>query len=134
MKKLLMLLLAGLLASACGQMFVEKQGHFVVDNRTNHAGSIVIDGREAHFIPARQSVSFDSTILVPQRRLDNPNGPSSIDRTVEVGIVFQNATTGAQTHPIFCDAGAKIVTTISNDNDQSGEDRISCHSTYPRNY
>lgn len=127
MKKLPPLVLVSFLVFGC-DAFNYEDAHFVGYNASNDNVMVVVnDGAETP-IPANRSVSFEVRVPVPKSTVGT-TGPSSVDKTVQVGVAFRNLRTGKLTSPIFCMAGAKIVTSVTYSLN-SGSENISCNFSY----
>ena len=133
MKFLIWALLA-VSTTACnfGNPFVERTARFVGNNRSSfNVVAMVNDGTE-YPIPANRSVGFEVKIMVPQNPANSDGfGPSTIDKTVQVTVVFRNLVTGNQTSYMPCWAGAKVVTTIEYEVASHGQEQTRCSWTSP---
>ena len=78
--------------------------------------ALVNDGQEWE-IPANGSTRFTVQVPVPKNPVQTGSygiltGPSTLDKVIQVSVAFRNVRTGRLTTPIFCSAGAKVVTNI----------------------
>jgi len=112
MRRLLVLAMLALAASACGGGFTMTDAHFVVYNTTDFRMTVLIDGEEAHAFAPHQADQFFHSVRVPNNQVGYTGGPSTIDKTVQVSIVLRNEASGTLTTPIMCTAGAKATTQI----------------------
>ena len=127
MKKWFMAL--AILASGCSA-YREQEAIFVGYNTSNDNVVVLVnDGAETPIV-ANRSIQFVVQILVPNNPVNTVNGPSSIDKQVQVSIAFRNLRTGRLTSPIFCNAGAKVITTVWYRVDSSGSGYADCNSSY----
>lgn len=127
MKKWLVTL--AILASGCGA-YSEQNAIFVGYNTSSNRIAVVVNDGNGYVIAANGSDQFIVTVMVPKNPVGYGTGPSSIDKQVQVSIAAKNLVTGRLTLPIFCNAGAKIVTTVWYRIDSGGEGRVDCNSSY----
>lgn len=124
---------AAVLSSACST-FTLEDAQFVGYNVSNDNIVIVVNGGVEHPISANGSASFIVQVSVPKNPVPvgyfgTVTGPSSVDKRVQVSVAAKNLRTGRLTSPVVCDAGAKVVTSITYRVD-FGYENTSCFSSY----
>ncbi len=117
MKKIIVLLLVAFCTTACAA-YVEEEARFVGYNVSGVKVVALVNDGGGWEIPANGSIKFTTQVPVPKNPVQTgygsygSTGPSTIDKVVQISVAFRNLRTGKLTVPIFCYAGAKIVTTV----------------------
>ena len=121
------------LVMAC-DTYVQKEALFVGYNVSNDNVVALVNDGEEHPIAANRSAQF--VVVVPiaknpvQPWFGTPTGPSLNDKSTQVSVAFRNLRTGKLTTPIFCNSGAKLVTTIRYEMSSFGYESTSCQASY----
>ena len=129
MRKIFLTPIVALVIAGC-DVFVMREAPFVGYNTSNdNIVALVNDGGEFP-IPANRSMKFMVKVPVPKSPVGTITGPSSVDKVVQVSVAFRNLTTGKLTSPIFCQAGAKVVTNIWYEVNSNGNSTAICTTSY----
>ena len=128
-RKIFLTVIATLVIVGC-DVFVMKEAPFIGYNVSNdNIVALVNDGGEFP-IPANRSMKFVVKVPVPKSPVGTITGPSSVDKVVQVSVAFRNLSTGKLTSPIFCQAGAKVVTNIWYERTSDGNGTAICTTSY----
>jgi|SRR3989344_374596 len=125
--KFFVVLVLSVAASGCSR-FVDWDAPFVAFNSSNDDVVVVYGGSETR-VPANRSVAFTITVAVPKPPV-GMTGPSTVDQRVQINLAFRNLRTGQLTQPIYCQAGAKVVTNVWYELSPSGRETTRCSSSY----
>lgn len=113
----------------CGGTYDDWDVQFVAYNNSRTQVSVVVNGGEARPIAANSSITFTQKVDVPKAQNRSFTSPSAtVNDTTQVSIVFRDST-GAQTTPEFCQAGAKVAVTVTYEV-SGGRAWAQCRSTY----
>jgi len=128
MKGFFVLGLLALTVSAC-DAYIDQDAIFIgYNNASIDSIQILVDGVGYELLAPGRSSQFIVKIRVPRPTVGS-TGPSSLDRTVQVSVAVRNLRTSQQVGPIFCQAGAKIRTTVWYEM-VSGRENVRCQSSY----
>lgn len=115
--------------------FVDKNAQFVGYNNSRDHGLVYVNDGTGFPVAANSTTRFVVEVPIPKNPIQpgyfgTPTGPSSVDKIVRVSVAFKNLTTGKLLPPIFCDAGAKLVTTVWYEVSSYGYESLRCQSSY----
>ena len=129
MRKVFLTVIATVVVVGCDP-FVMREAPFIAYNiSNNNIVALVNDGKEFP-VSANRSTKFVVEVPVAKSRVGNITGPSSVDKVVQVSVAFRNLSTGKLTSPIFCQAGAKVVTNIWYEVSSGGNISSRCTTSY----
>ena len=138
-KIVLIMLLAAISASACGEPFTVKEAPFIGRNLSTKNMAAVVYERNYPIPPNSQGTPFSVPLMVaknevPVGYIGTVSGPSSVDKVVTVNVTFFNLDT-KQLVPASanCRAGAKVITTMIYEVDRFGQEKVSCTWQEPYN-
>ena len=128
MHRLAVLAILALLAG-CNKFETEK-AIFVANNKSDSSIEVKVDGGQRQQVGAKDSTRFTVEILVPTREVYGYTTPeSSVDKVVRVGVSVKNLLTGSLTNTT-CDAGAKLITTVTYEVTGYGNEYLRCERSY----
>jgi hypothetical protein len=110
--KLLVVFLLALAQIGCGQLFNVVDGNFIAYNRTDRNIVVVVGTREIPLAP-NSEFAFTMKIEIATPRSDfGGTGPSPVDRTTQVSVVWRDLWSKQTSSVWTCNAGAKITTRL----------------------
>lgn len=133
-KSMILLVALAVIVSACGA-FIERDAQFVGYNTSKDSILVYVNDGGGFPISANGTTKFVVEVPIPSNPVQpgyfgTPSGPSSIDKVVRVSVAFKNLTTGKLLPPIFCDAGAKLVTTVWYEVSSYGYESSRCQASW----